>query len=190
MKGRKRLVRKMNNWRLVSLRSEGLSPEEVNRQRAVASFGLSDFRQHNHRAIEWSGYWGVWFDYSVIIQTGIKRNNPGGYSGTVKKFVLNLTKKEQGSSGGTNFTSFSKDTWTWFLRTWIFGCLDWMIQNLVLHEHLDFGLLLGSWITPVGWPVWFFWIFLWFFFGSLDQVFLLDIGVLVSINLWRLQTYC
>lgn len=41
-----------------------------------------------------------------------------------KKFVLNLTKKEQGSSGGTNFTSISKDTWTWFLRTWIFGCLD------------------------------------------------------------------
>jgi len=35
-----------------------------------------------------------------------------------------------------------------------------------------------------GWMAgWFFWIFRWFFFGSLDQVFLLDIGVLVSINL-------
>jgi hypothetical protein len=40
-----------------------------------------------------------------------KKKQSRRYSGTVKKFVLNLTKKEQGSSGGTNFRSFSKDAW-------------------------------------------------------------------------------
>ena len=97
-----------------------------------------------------------------------------------KKFVLNLTKKEQGSSGGTNFTSFSKDTWTWFLRTWIFGCLRLNDSEL--------------WFYMNNWTMVFFWILDYtgwigrfgfsgscrFFFGSLDQVFLLDIGVLVS----------
>ena len=40
-----------------------------------------------------------------------KKKQSRRYSGTVKKFVLNLTKKEQGSSGGTNFKLSSKDAW-------------------------------------------------------------------------------
>ena len=43
-------------------------------------------------------------------QTVIKGNSPGLLR-DCQKVVLNLTKKEQGSSGGTNFNSFSKDAW-------------------------------------------------------------------------------
>jgi hypothetical protein len=51
-----------------------------------------------------------------------------------------------------------------------------------LHEHLDFGLLLDLGLHRLDGRFGFSGS-CWFFFGSLDQVFLLDIGVLVSINL-------
>ena len=40
-------------------------------------------------------------------QTGVKGNSPGLLR-DCQKVVLNLTKKEQGSSGGTNFNHFQR----------------------------------------------------------------------------------
>lgn len=69
----------------------------------------------------------------------IKRNSPGLLR-DCQKVVLNLTKKEQGSSGGTNFNSFSKDAW---IRTELdFVCLDWMIQELRFFRTLVFSVFL------------------------------------------------
>ena len=48
--------------------------------------------------------------YIKLFWDRYKKKQSRRYSGTVKKFVLNLTKKEQGSSGGTNFKLLSKDS--------------------------------------------------------------------------------
>ncbi|MCS3801937.1 hypothetical protein GGD38_007333 [Chitinophagaceae bacterium OAS944] len=55
-------------------------------------------------------------------------------------------------------------------------------SELVLHEHLDFGLCSDLGLRRLDGRFGFSGFFVGFS-GSLDQVFLLDIGVLVSINL-------